>query len=124
MRRAVVFIAAGLLILAIGGPVAAEPSRNPTLMPYEITCDPGPDWFVDARGLPGWSQDWGPGDRPALLMGYTVNWGGPEPGSATRSAPPGLVTSGQLFGPCEISGDGWDPGWWITDAWFLKGSMP
>lgn len=120
MRRAIALIAAALLVLAIAGPVAADPigkSNWPHV--YVITCTDGtvvPDQF--AHGVPGWDIDWAPGDTPWLLMGYklTLNDGSGEYVSPLRAA--GLVGNGKLVGPCTITADG--AAWVITDAWFLK----
>lgn len=114
MRRAIALIAAGVLVLAIALPVSAVPIKNSA--PFDIACADGTEWSVNAVGVPGWDQDWAPGDVPWLLMGYTVNFDG---GSFTKDPPPGLAGNGKLYGPCTITGDGWDPGWSITGAQFL-----
>lgn len=115
MRRAIALIVAGVLVLAIALPVSADPGRNTA--PYDISCPGGVEWSVNARGLPGWDQDWGPGDVPWLLVGYTITDNSGE--LFTRVPPLGLEKIGKLYGPCTITGDGWDPGWWVTGAQFL-----
>ena len=118
MKRVIAPIAAVLLVLAMAGPVAADPidkSQFPHV--YETWCADGtviPN--QNAHGVPGWNNPWLPGDTPWLLMGYTVTWDG---GSYVRPLPPGLAGNGKLFGPCMSRLAGTSI-WEITDGWWLQ----
>ena len=119
MRRVFALIAAMLFALAIAGPVAAAPTPRPDFPTvYEVTCADGtvvPDQYAKNGDLPGWDILWAPGDKPWLLMGYTIDI--PGVGSFTKPLPAGLVGDGKLVGPCEVTTAG--ETWVIGNAYFL-----
>ncbi len=117
MRPVIAPIAAALLALAVAGPVAADPIvNNPQSHLYKIVCGEVTT-YQNSYGVPGWDDPWAPGDRPWLLMSYTLTFedGG---GVFTDVAPRGL--DGKLYGPCTIDGaDGLAP-YSISNAYFLR----
>ena len=116
MRRVIAPIAAALLVLAVAGPVAADPiGKSQFPNEYKIVCD-GVVTYQNAHGIPGWDLTWAPRDTPWLLMGYTMTLATGE--SFTSSLPPGLDPERKdLVGPCEITTP--TRTWVITEAYFL-----
>jgi hypothetical protein len=107
MRRTLVLVAAGLLVLTMTAPASAA-SKN--VLTVEIDCSnsnvPALGVFtVDAVGLPGWP------DRTLSMT--PIHFRGPsgveiwENGVKIEEIPgwlppPGLQDSGKLVGPCEM----------------------
>jgi hypothetical protein len=121
VRRVIAPIAAAFLALTIVGPVAADPSKSPTVNSpnthlYVINCG-GELTYQYAYGVPGWDASWAPGGTPWLEMGYTLTT---DDGRVfTDVSPRGLVRNEKLVGPCTIEGYGWDAGYSITNAYLL-----
>ena len=123
MKRVIAPIAAVLLVLAMAGPVAADPVPKAWFPHvYVTTCHDNPQTQVpdqSAHGVVGWANPWEPGDTPWLLMAYTfVDANGASLFDVPLKAV-GLEDNGKLIGPCDIS---WgDPdGIHIADAYFLR----
>ena len=124
MRRVIAPVAAALLALTIAGPVAADPSKSPTVNSpnthlYIIDCPKqGLTSYQYAYGVPGWDASWAPGDTPWLEIGYTLFFDDGSPGF-TKVTPRGLDGNGKIVGPCTINGWGWDAPYWIENAYLL-----
>jgi len=121
VRRVIAPIAAALLALTIAGPVAADPSKSPTVNSpnthlYVVDCVGEELTYQYAYGVPGWDASWAPGDTPWLEMSYTVTT---VDGSFTKVSPRGLVGNGKIVGPCTIEAFGWVAGYSITNAYLL-----
>ena len=119
MRRVIALMAAVLLVLAIAGPVAADPTVRQLRLTdvYHTTCPGGIVFDQFAYGVPGWDASWAPGDTPWLEMSYTLTLA--DGRVFTKVSPRGLVGNGKIVGPCTIDGYGWDAGYSITNAYLL-----
>ena len=123
MRRVIALMAAVLLVLAIAGPVAADPVPKTWFAHlYVTTCYDNPPTQVpdqNAHGVVGWANPWSPGDTTWLLMAYTFEDVNDKPLFDAPLKAVGLEKNGKLIGPCEIT---WgDPdGIHISGAWFLR----
>ena len=113
MKRVIAPIAAVLLVLAIAGPVAADPG-NPQSQLYVVTCSGASTTLNVSSRVPAWDVNWAPGDTPWLLMSYTVTVDGEA--VFTEFAPRGLEGNRKLIGPCTIDGAGFS----LTNAYFLR----
>jgi hypothetical protein len=120
--------AAVLLVLAMAGPVAANPvdkDQFPNL--YVTECADGTVVPVQspAHAIPGWDVNWEPGGTPWNLMGYTYNINladldDPFSGEAVYTHPLGPGLEGKVYGPCTIL---WGTDTSITNAYFLKANQ-